>query len=830
MKGKVLLLFIGLFFTQSFIAQTWDPILIPNFQTDLNRIYKCNAVIFHDKLLVPIDSNLNNQTNYFVACYHNNSWTEFDLPVKPYWNHINQIQLKSWKDSLLLIGISFFDSTLMKYFTEIYTWDSRNFNLFSKYRIYYSGIADDQMFEINSSKLFYLTSSITGVLSDSVRLVMTDFSVYDTLYTILNPNASYFIGSTGDGVLIHGPSPTESENVYKVTNAGTFVRPTNFINVFPVATVAYPNGFLYASNDGFTGSATPKRRVIFWDNNNLQTPVGDDNFDKILNIKEIHGNIYASVQYQGVQEHDRLYLFDGANWSHYLPNQQFYYNKNGNNPSFPGSIGNMLEYEDYFYVIGTFDRIDNKPADGIARIPILNSVNLAPTAMDDVGFVRDTMTLEKIDIQSNDADPNDDYMHVEILSGPYVGTAEVSWDDEILYSPAYGFNGEDSLRYRACDVGGSCATAWLRITVEAAGSFPVAGPESYSILEDEVINDDLSLNDNHQGESVEYSVITDVVNGSLNLQNNGQFTYTPDSAFFGVDSFSVELCKSYGWCVSQTIHIDIALVNFGPVVGFDSLLILSPTSSIKPLDNDVDPDGEVLTATKIAGPFYPGANSFFNANGLNYVNGDYLSFGYDSVLIEVCDPHQVCEQYYVHFRQNFFPETNPNFQFVSSENTNVYPLLNDHEPDGDPWFLSVNSGPFEPGTLVSYCPGDSTCLVYHNPNWEQLEFDTIYYEVIDQYGYGSIDEIVLIGTSLSLDQLNPKEIRLFPNPTFGTLNIESPVIISLFQIQNALGQIVLEGQPNESLFEIDMSSWASGMYFVRLQSKQGILHKVVEKR
>jgi hypothetical protein len=73
----------------------------------------------------------------------------------------------------------------------------------------------------------------------------------------------------------------------------------------------------------------------------------------------------------------------------------------------------------------------------------------------------------------------------------------------------------------------------------------------------------------------------------------------------------------------------------------------------------------------------------------------------------------------------------------------------------------------------------------------------------------------------SLDQLS---LQIGPNPVADKLKIEiseSKVQNLRFTVQNALGQIVFREQFLEAKQEIDMNTFPSGIYFIKIQNNSG---------
>ena len=84
---------------------------------------------------------------------------------------------------------------------------------------------------------------------------------------------------------------------------------------------------------------------------------------------------------------------------------------------------------------------------------------------------------------------------------------------------------------------------------------------------------------------------------------------------------------------------------------------------------------------------------------------------------------------------------------------------------------------------------------------------------------------VVLGTT-TLDYDN--EIVLYPNPTFGVVNIQKPVALQVEQIRiyNALGQLVASQEFSET---VDLSGFANGILFVQLETSEGVINKTIVK-
>jgi hypothetical protein len=78
----------------------------------------------------------------------------------------------------------------------------------------------------------------------------------------------------------------------------------------------------------------------------------------------------------------------------------------------------------------------------------------------------------------------------------------------------------------------------------AANTAPVSGNDAYSVNQDDVLSIPapgvLGNDSDVDGDTITAAIVQDVANGTLSLNANGSFTYTPNAAFNGSDSFTYQ--------------------------------------------------------------------------------------------------------------------------------------------------------------------------------------------------------------------------------------------------------------------------------------------------
>jgi VCBS repeat-containing protein len=227
---------------------------------------------------------------------------------------------------------------------------------------------------------------------------------------------------------------------------------------------------------------------------------------------------------------------------------------------------------------------------------------LPPQANDDFYSTDEDTTLDVAapGVLENDNDPDGDSLTAVLQSGPGDGSLTLSSDGSFTYTPDPGFFGSDSFTYKAND--GSPAesnTATVTITVNEVNTAPTAGDNSYSTNEDTTLNvaapGVLGNDTDPDGDSLNAVLDTGPSDGSLTLNSNGSFTYTPDANFNGSDSFTYRASDGSANSNVATVTITVDPVNDPPTANNNSYSTNEDTtlnvSAPGVLGNDTDPDG-----------------------------------------------------------------------------------------------------------------------------------------------------------------------------------------------------------------------------------------------
>jgi hypothetical protein len=89
-----------------------------------------------------------------------------------------------------------------------------------------------------------------------------------------------------------------------------------------------------------------------------------------------------------------------------------------------------------------------------------------------------------------------------------------------------------------------------------------------------------------------------------------------------------------------------------------------------------------------------------------------------------------------------------------------------------------------------------------------------------------IDDVLLIdSTGLGIKEIQPNEFELYPNPasTLITIKTIEHLKLNTIKIYTILGELVSQKNSKQELVEIDISSFEEGLYFVQIQTENGVV-------
>jgi VCBS repeat-containing protein len=222
-------------------------------------------------------------------------------------------------------------------------------------------------------------------------------------------------------------------------------------------------------------------------------------------------------------------------------------------------------------------------------------VNDAPVVNNDSATVRANQTV-RIDVLANDSDLDGDSLSTQLVSGPAHGKVVRNADGSFSYTALYGYQGNDSFTYRINDSDLNSALATVNIVVTAPNRAPVAKNDTASTLEDTAVRLNLVANDTDaDGDALIVKIVSAPCHGTLTLNADGSYTYTPDRNWYGTEVFTYRATDGMGDSSIATVTITVAKVNDAPMA-LNAIYQLQQDGSVRIDFSDLvaDVDGDAL--------------------------------------------------------------------------------------------------------------------------------------------------------------------------------------------------------------------------------------------
>jgi RHS repeat-associated protein len=248
-----------------------------------------------------------------------------------------------------------------------------------------------------------------------------------------------------------------------------------------------------------------------------------------------------------------------------------------------------------------------------ATVTIAVTATAPPTIRPDI-FATTADTAVLVDVLANDSAGDGALVPatLAITSTPTNGTAVVE-SGAIRYTPAPGVTPDDKFGYRVCDTFGVCGAADVTIVVVVPDRPPIAVADHYlvnlgaalAVPAPGVLGND---SDPDPGDAIQALLDIGVSAGSLLLQSDGSFSYTPAGGFAGTDHFTYHAVDRAGLSSAPvTVTIDVAppgplAIDDEYTTTTDNPLTVLPAGV---LANDRDLHfSDVLTAALSRAPFH----------------------------------------------------------------------------------------------------------------------------------------------------------------------------------------------------------------------------------
>ncbi len=308
-------------------------------------------------------------------------------------------------------------------------------------------------------------------------------------------------------------------------------------------------------------------------------------------------------------------------------------------------------------------------------------------------------------------------------------------------------NGQTNGRNLQWSYNQAVITNGLNLLFSLPNHSPVATNDTVTTAEDTPVTINVRGNDSDvDGDPLTITAVTQGANGTVTINGGTNVTYTPNSNYFGSDSFTYTISDGQGGSASGSVIVTVTAVNDPPIATNDSFAVnednLLTVAAPGVLANDSDIEGDPLRATVLTTPangtlvlntngsFVYQPNTNFNGiDSFTYRASDgFANSGIATVTITVIpvnDPPAVTNDTYTVSEGNLLTVSAPGV------------LGNDADPEGDPFAAILVVGPAH-GSLTFQASG---AFVYQ-PNANFNGTDSFTYQASD----GSLTSAVATAT------------------------------------------------------------------------------------
>ncbi|MHC4205840.1 MAG: Ig-like domain-containing protein, partial [Planctomycetota bacterium] len=239
-------------------------------------------------------------------------------------------------------------------------------------------------------------------------------------------------------------------------------------------------------------------------------------------------------------------------------------------------------------------------------------------------------------VLDNDIDPEGEPLTAALVDGPsHAESFTLNEDGSYSYTSEPGYVGTDSFTYTASAGGGTSAP--ILVTITMTNSAPVsAGDAKATHMGDNLDGTIQDFVSDPDEDPLITAIVTETKNGTLTLDENGNYTYKPDEGYVGTDSFTFTAYDGELDAEPVQLTATILVTNTQPELNDDTADTLRGTAVvIDVLINDSDPDNDPFTIDSFtyegAGTVvlnedntftYTPAKGFFGKDSFTYMASD----------------------------------------------------------------------------------------------------------------------------------------------------------------------------------------------------------------
>ncbi|MBM7702908.1 Ig-like domain-containing protein [Metabacillus iocasae] len=377
---------------------------------------------------------------------------------------------------------------------------------------------------------------------------------------------------------------------------------------------------------------------------------------------------------------------------------------------------------------------DTQGATAISTVTVKVVAVNDPPVTSDVSYTIDEDTTVSGQVVATD--PEGDLLTFELENSPQNGVAIVNVDGTFTYTPNENFTGTDMFMVLVSDDQGDAVVSTVTIKVIPVNDPPVV-PDYTFTTEEDVSLDGAIVGTDVEGSPLTYTLQLSPSNGTVVINVNGTFTYTPDENFTGTDTFSVLVSDSQGGSSISSVTIDVVPVNDPPVTSDVSLT----TDEDIPVNGQVvatDPEGDPLTFSLFNSP--TNGTAVVNVDGtFTYTpNLDYNGTDVFTVLVSDGQGGTAVSTVMVTINPVDDPPVAFDQSISTEQNTSIISTVQATDPEGLPLTYVVQTPPAN-GVVSVNTDGSYT----YTPNTNFTGQDTFSIAASDPAGQAAVSNVTV---------------------------------------------------------------------------------------
>ncbi|KAA2242645.1 tandem-95 repeat protein [Chitinophaga agrisoli] len=261
----------------------------------------------------------------------------------------------------------------------------------------------------------------------------------------------------------------------------------------------------------------------------------------------------------------------------------------------------------------------------------VTAVNDAPTGTGDTKTTPEDTPVSGA-VTGNDVDG--DALTFTKATDPAHGIVVVNTDGTYSYTPAANYYGPDQFTIDINDGHGG-TTVTVNITVTAVNDTPTGTGDTKTTNEDTPVSGTVTGTD-VDGDALTFTKATDPAHGTVVVNPDGTYTYTPAPGYNGPDQFTIDISDGHGGTTTITVNITVTAANDTPTGTGDTKTTPEDTPASGTVTG-TDADGDALTFTKATDPAHGAV--VVNPDGTYTYTPAANYYGPDQFTIDITDGH-----------------------------------------------------------------------------------------------------------------------------------------------------------------------------------------------